>query len=304
MFVTVYRTSKFALHNFWRNLWLSVITVFILTLTVFTGSIVGMLNVLGQQAITAIQGKINIDIYFKPAADEQEVLAAKVWLESQPQVASVRYTSPDDAMQNFKEYHVNDENIQQVINEIDSNPLPASLTIQAKQLADYASIIQLFESSDYNDLAQDKTFSNHQLMIDQLSDITRRIAQAGIGVSLVLVFISAMMMFNTIRIAIFTHREEVGIMKLVGATNWFIRGPFLFEALLYGLVASVLALGLLWLTVAVTSPYVNAFFSGYNFNLTVFFNQYVGLIFLLQLAAGLVLAVGSSMISIGRYLKV
>lgn len=304
MLVTIYRTTKFATQNFWRNLWLSVITIFILVLTLFLVSIVGTINLLADQAIRAVEDKIDIDIFFTQQATEDNIIAAQAFLQSIPEVKNVRYISADEALAKFKDSHADNADIQAALEELDDNPLPASLVVQATKLDSYQAIIQQFEASEYDALVEDKNFSDHQLVIDRLSAIIDRLYQTSIIVSAVFVIISVIMMFNTIRIAIFTHREELRIMKLVGATNWFIRAPFILEGLLYAIISSALAMALLWLVIISAAPYANAFFSGYNFSLDSFFYDYFWYVFFIQFIFSLLLAVGSSMISIGRHLKV
>ncbi|MFA5995717.1 MAG: permease-like cell division protein FtsX [Patescibacteria group bacterium] len=304
MMISIYRSSKFAIQNFWRNLWLSVITIFILMLTLYTISLVATVNLLAKQAITAVQEKVDVNINFKAEATEDDVMNAKLFIEQIAGVKTVRYISPDEALKQFKLTHENDKEIQEALDELAVNPLPASLVVQADALDDYEKIINKFEQSKFEELVENKSFADHQTIIDRLSAIIQRLYQAGVVISLVFIIVSIIMMFNTIRIAIYTYREEMTIMKLVGATNWFIRAPLILEGVLYGVAASVLALGLLWVTVMAASPYVNTFFMGYNFNLNTFFYTNIWLIFVAQLLCSLLLAVGSSMISIGRYLKV
>ncbi len=304
MFVAIVRTSKFAVQHFWRNLWISTITIFILTLTLFILSLVATLNLLASQAIHAVEEKIDIDLYFKQGTTESDILEAKVYLENLDEVSTVRYISKDEALNNFKEEHQDDPDIQSALGELDTNPLPSTLSIQADELNQYEVIIKAFEASEYNGLVEDKNFSDHQAVIDRLSNITKRIYQGGLIVSAIFILISVIMLYNTIRVAIYSHREELGIMKLVGATNWFIRAPFIFEGVLYAFFASLLAGGILTLVIFSAAPYVNSFFTGYNFNLTVFFLQNFWLIALGQFVVSLLLAVGSTMLSLGRYLKV
>lgn len=304
MFVSIYRTSRFAIQNFWRNLWLSLVTVLILVLTLFLVSLVATLNVLADQSIQAVEDKIDINIDFAEDATEADIVAAQLYLQNLPEVKQVRYISNDEALQKFKEANADDPDVTTALEELDDNPLPASLVVQAYHLEDYEYVMKQFENSEYDLLAEKKNFADNQAIIDRLSAITWRMYQAGLIVSAVFVLISVVLMFNTIRLAIYAHREELGIMKLVGATNWFIRAPFILEGLLYAILASVLAMVLLWGGMLLAAPYVNNFFAGYNFSLQVLFYSHFGYIFAVQFGFSLLLAVGSSMISIGRYLKV
>jgi len=304
MFITVYRTTKFAALHFWRNFWISAITIFILTLTLFIVSLVGTLNLLADQAIRSVENKINIDFYFTANAKEDDILAAKVYLESLPSVKTVRYTSKKEALEKFKQSHVDDPSITAALAELDTNPLPATLSVQAQALHQYQGIIDQFSTTNYDQLVEKKNFSDHQAVIDRLSYIVNRVYVAGIVVSGIFVLISIVMMFNTIRMAIYSHREELGIMKLVGATNWFIRAPFLLEGVLYAFFASILAFALLAIIIFSVAPYVNNFFTGYDFSLDAYFIANIWLVLLIQFGLSLMLSIGSSMLSIGKHLKV
>jgi len=301
--VWLYRTSKLAIQNFWRNLWLSVITLFILILTLFSISMIASLNLAAGQAIQAVKDKVDVDIFFNPQIAESEILRAQVFLEDLPQVKEVTYISQDMALENFKVEHENDVTIQESLTNLSENPLPASLVIRANNLEDYEAILTQFENSEFNKYVQDKNYSNHKLIIDKLSLITKRIYNVGIIVSLIFIFFSIVMVYNTIRVTIYSHREELNIMRLVGATNWFIRAPFLLEGVLYALIASITAMLLIYPIVLLASPYINNLFAGYNFDMLYYFYQYIWQIFTLQLLLSLLLSSGSSMVAIGRYLK-
>lgn len=303
MIIWIGRTLKLALKNFWRNLWLSLITIFILILTLSSISIIASLNLIADQAIRAVKDKVDIDIFFDPQTAESNVLAAQVYLQELPDVAQVIYTSSNSALEQFKLEHVNDIQIQDSLNDLKNNPLPASLTIKANDLNKYDQIISEFEKSEYNKFATDKNFSDHKIVINKLSDITRRIYQFGIGVSLVFIFFSVIMVFNTIRIAIYTHKEELNIMRLVGATNFFIRTPFLMESILYALIASLITMAMFYPIIYLLSPYINHLFSGYDFDILKYFQKYLAQIFIMQMLISLTLAITSSMLAIGKYLK-
>ena len=146
MFVSIYRTGRFALQNFWRNLWLSLITIFILTLTVFLVSIVATLNVLADRVIEAVEEKIDIDIYFSSEVKEADIVAAQLYLQDLPEVRTVRYISSTEALQDFRDGNAANADIQAALDELDENPLPASLVVQAFSLDEYSSIMQQFET--------------------------------------------------------------------------------------------------------------------------------------------------------------
>src|SRR3990167_218931 len=147
MILIFLRTTKFAFQHFWRNLWISAITVFILTLTLFIVSLVGSLNLLAGQAIKAVEEKVDIDLYFKDGTDESDILKAKLTLETFPEVKAVRYISKTEALQSFTDSHLDDPDIQAALAELDDNPLPASLSVQANALNQYQAVMTQFEAS-------------------------------------------------------------------------------------------------------------------------------------------------------------
>lgn len=304
MLVNLFRTSKFAAQNFRRNLWLSAITIFILVLTLFTISLVFTINLVADQAMNSVKDKIDIDIFFAPSTSESEIIEAQVFLQQMPEVDQVTYVSKEDALERFRSSHLEDPNIQESLAELEENPLPASLVVTAHELDDYRFILSNFEASQFNEFVQDKSFTDYQMVIDKLSNIIRRVYQIGFVLSIFFVIISVFVVFNTIRMATYAQREELGIMKLVGATNAFIRAPFFMEAMFYALISAVITILLFYPTVLLASPYINSFFEGYDFDFMFYFNQYVLHVFFLELAVALFLTTVSSMIAITRYLKV
>ncbi len=304
MLIAFYRATKFASQNFRRNIWLSIVTIFILTLTLFTISLLAGMNLIASQAMDSIKDKVDIDIFFTPQLAEEKILAAQEFIRRMPEVAEVEYLSQEMALEQFKAQHADDQSIQNSLAELGENPLPASLIIKAKNLDDYQKIIDQFENSEYNSLAQSKDFSDNQMVIDRLNIIIKKISQIGLGLSIIFAFISIIVVFNTVRLAIYSYREELGIMKLVGATNWFIRAPFLLEGIFYALLASLITMFILYPVILVLSPYVDAFFTGYNFNLINFINYHLWQIFALQFLISLILSLTSTSLAISRHLKV
>lgn len=304
MFLTIYRTIKFALQGFWRNIWLSIVTIVILVLTLFSISVVGTVNIIGREAIKSIQDKINISAYFKNDAPDDQVLNIKYRLENLSQIKSVSYISKEQALDNFKEKHKDDPEIIASIEELENNPLGATLVVQANNIEDYKEILNILKDPDYSDLIQKVNFEDNQNLINEFSNITNKVQKVVIIISGIFIIITILIIFNTIRITIYTHREEIGIMKLVGATNWFIRMPFLLESILYGVLACIICLAILYPLLNVISPQVTNFFTGYELDLLNYFKNNFWYIVGLELGFAVILSVISSSIAIGKYLKV
>lgn len=304
MIVGSIRATKFALNNFFRNLWLSVITVFLMILTLLSITLVFGLNIVGHQIINAIQDKVDIDLYFYDSVTEQEILDTQNFLSSMDEVSDVRYVSKEDADKLFRESHADDVEMIAALDELDEIVFPASLIVQTEKVDDYAKVISRFEASEYFHLIDEADYGDNQQIIATISQITERAYQVGIGVSTIFILISIVVIFNTIRITIYSHREEVGIMKLVGATNWFIRAPFFIESILLALIASGLTLGLFYVLLTISDPAIRTFFSGYDFSILQYFQTHWLKMVVGEVLIAIVLSVMSSMVAITRYLKV
>ncbi len=302
--VFIYRTIKFALQGFFRNFWLSLVTVIILILTLFSVTLVTGINVVAEKAVVSVQDKVDVSVYFKPEVEEEDVLNAQYRLEQLPEVEGIEYISKDQALQAFKDSHSGDSVILESINQLDENPLGATIVIKAKTIEDYPDIISFLDKSEFNNLIQDKNFDNNQEVINRLSDLSAKIQRIGLIISVIFIIIAILIIFNTIRINIYTHREEIGIMKLVGATNIFVRAPFLVESILYAIVAVIITVAILYPLLGVLAPQVDNFFEGYNLDIVNYFNSHVLRIIGLQLLFAVVLSVISSSIAVGKYLRV
>ena len=160
------------------------------------------------------------------------------------------------------------------------------------------------DNSKYNQLILDKNFDDHKVYIEKIKSLSDNLKKIGFSLSAVFILIASLIVFNTIRVAIYTHRQEIAVMKLVGATNWFVQGPFLLEAIFYGVIACVLAIIIVYPLIGFVQPHLNNFFLTEEFSLINYFNDNFWLTFGLELLAVILLNIISSSIAIRRYLKV
>ena len=302
--ISFLRAFKFACQSFYRNIWLSVATVLILVLTLFSVSLVGMINVIGDRAIASIKDKVDVSVYFQPEVPESTVQSIQAKLQAANGVRDVQYIAREEAQQRFMDKYKNDPVVQETLKVLEDNPFGATLVIRANDFSDYPAIITSLSDPEYKDLIENKDFEDYTSIINRLDNVTQRLYQVALIVTIIFIIIAILVIFNTIRITIFTHREEIGIMRLVGATNWFIRGPFILESIIYAFISTAISLLIFYPFLRYITPQVSAFFEGYNMNLTSYFSQYMLDIIGLQLIVALILSVGSSMIAISRHLKV
>ncbi len=287
--------------SFRRNGWLSTATVLIMTLVLFVLGCMVFLSALTSTVIAELEDKVDISVYFKQDASEDAVLAVKHDLEALPSVSQVSYISRDKALADFKEKHRSNTLILDAINELGDNPLNASLNVKAKDSSNYAVINQFLLDKNYPVVDKVNYFEN-QLVIDRLGAILGTTRRLGALLIVFLAFIAVLVAFNTIRLAIYTMREEIGIMRLVGATQWFIRGPFLVTGVLYGGVAAVVTTLLFFPISWFISPKLAVLVPSFDVAhyLVANFWEFFGVMML----AGVGLGVISSFIAIRRYLKI
>jgi cell division transport system permease protein len=303
MFISFIRIIKFALQNFWRNIWLSVATISIIILTLISVTFLGFVNVLTLQAVETVKDRIDISVYFKPEVTPQEVKSIKEKLVKLDKIKSIYYLSREDSLKLLKEKHKQDVLVAESLQELGANPLGDTLIIKAYELNYYPLILQALEQSQYKGLIQDKNYQDNQAFLEKIYTVTDKIKKMGWLISGVFALISILIVFNTIRIAIYTHSEEINIMKLVGAGNWFIRAPFLIEAILYAGIGTVLTLLFLYPFLKLIDPYVLSFFNG-SFSLTAYYLSNLLALASWQFIGILILALVVSFVAVDRYLDV
>lgn len=306
MWIAFKRIVRSGFTAFWRNAFVSLAAIFVMSIALFViGSTVLIDQLLGV-SLQNIQEKVDINVYFVPGAAESEIQALETSIEALPEVASVEYTSADDALALFRERHRGDETIIQGLDELESNPLGATLSIRAKQTSQYEGISQfLDEQQDLEDpnnpLIDEVNFVKNKNAIDKLTSIIGAVERASLVTMAFLVVASILITFNTIRLAIYTTREEISIMRLVGAGNAFIRGPFMLQGVMYGVIAGLIALLLLYPILLWIGPETEEFF---EFNLFSYFVSHFSYIFGVVIGSGIVLGLISSILAVSRYLRV
>ena len=295
------RIIKWGLKNFVRNGWLSTATVSIMVLTLLVITVLIMVNVIANAVLETLENKIDISVYFKLRTPEEEILKAKSQLEKLTEVEGIEYISQDQALIRFKEKHKDNPVLLQSLEELDANPLEASLNIKAKETSQYASINQFLESVHYKDMIDKVNYLQNKGVIEKLSKIIVDVKTLGLALSLILAIIVFLVTFNAIRLAIYSSREEINVMKLVGASNWFIRGPFILEGLLYGIIATIITIIILYPIFYFASPKISSFLP--IGDIFVYFKANVFALALLLLGIGVVLGVSSSFIAVRKYLR-
>jgi cell division transport system permease protein len=289
--------------NFRRNIWLAGAATLIMIITLVILVVLSLLFVITNYSVKTIQERVDISAYFKPGLAESQIRVIQDDLEQDPRVKEVTYVSPEQALAEFREKHKNDSLILESVNELDNNPLPATLQIKAVNLEDYQGISETLNSEQYSASLQKVNFEDNRIIITRLNTLLRFIITFGLILMTIFSLIAILVIFNTITLTIYNRREEVEIMRLVGATNWYIRGPFIIEALIYSVLAtvitSVLLLPLYFTFLPRVSNYITPGGDVFNGNIATF-----AALVLIQLIIAFLLSTISSLLAIRRYLKI
>lgn len=304
MLVTSYRVVKFAFQNFWRNFWLSLITVSMLVLTLITINVLILLNVVTDRAIEIVEERIEVSVYFNAGTDQERVNNAAGYLRGLAQVRDVEVITAEEALQKFEESHATDAAILASLDEVEGNPFGPTLIVKSYSAEDFPFILDALDNPQFRADIREKDFSDYEQIIDRIRGTTDRIRMFGLALSGVFLVIAMLIVFNTVRIGIFVHREEIGIMKLVGATNRFVRVPFLIESVVYSFIATAIVAAVMYPLVGFMEPRFDAYFDGQSTHLVNYFIQHGPVIFLTQFTVLTAITVVSTIFAMRKYLKV
>lgn len=304
----IYRSIKYGFQNFGRNIFLSIATTSVMVLTLFGLGFFMIINQISNQALTSLQSKVDINIYLKEPLDQTELQNFNEYVQQIPQVLSSEIIDKEKALEIYKERFKENPVLIDSIQFLDTNPLPVTLIIQAKNSENYNEIWETIkqypkfnetvESSDYSD---DKNIAKET--IEKLNQIINTTRSVGLVVIIVLSVIAVLITYNTIRLTMYSYRNEIEIMRLVGASDSQIKGPFLIEGILFGVFGTFISFLILFLVVFFISEPVNNFIPGSNPLSEYLFNNILFIVGI-KLIVGIILGIGSSIFAINRYLKV
>ncbi len=298
----LWRTFKEGFVNFFRNGWLSFATISVLAISLYIISVTFFIWVMADVVLKSIEEKINISVYFQPEVSEEEVLEIKGVFVGIEGVKSVEYVSKNQAFDEFKNLGESDPSIKKALELIGENPLLSSLVIRAHSSEKYESIDQAVQNAGLGEKINRISYKENKDSIERFNNIIKIIKEIGLALGVIFVAVAVMITFNTIRITIYSHKQEFEIMRLVGASNLYVEMPYVFEGIFYGISASIVSIIALFGTVKFMSSFANKIVPGYN--LVSYYLDHLLLIFSSLVVLGIILGIISSFIAIRRYLKI
>lgn len=293
--------------SFWRNKFVTASAILIMTVTLF---IMGSLLFLGAMLDTSLEQiseKVDVNVYFTTDAPESDILALQSALESRDDVAVVEYVSQQEALDSFRSENRDDDLIIQALEELEDNPLGAYFNIQATDSQYYEDIANYLESdapvvAGSQSIIDRVNYQQNRDAINRLTSIIQSLDTFSFLIIIVFALIAAMIVFNTIRLAIFSSRDEISVMELMGASRSYVRGPFVLEGVMYGIVSAILTL-LLFYPISLWGEESTATFFGSSGSFTYFINNF-GELFVILTLTGILLGGISSYIAVRKYLDI
>lgn len=242
--MTILRNLKFALNSawqsFWRNLAVSLAAVVSITLILVLAGVNLLVGHAFSQVLDGFREKVSeMSINVADDTPLTSVYAFQQQLQGDPRVASVKFITKDQALAEF----VSDPSNAALSQQIYGNPLDAKLQVRVKSLDDVAAIDALARQWPGVDPTDPTNYQGE--FVNRMLQLSQWLNLAGIALMAILVIVSVVIVMNTIRTAVYHRRKEIEVMKLVGATEWFVRGPFVIEGIMTGLIAAAIALSLL-----------------------------------------------------------
>lgn len=293
--------------SFWRNKFVTASAILIMTVTLF---IMGSLLFIGAMLDTSLEQiseKVDVNVYFTTDASESDILALQSALQSRDDVAAVEYISQDQALDDFRSQNRDDDLIVQALEELDENPLGAYFNVQATESIYYEDIANYLESdapvvAASQGIIDNVNFQQNRQAIERLTSIIQSLDTFSFLIIIVFAFIAALIVFNTIRLAIFSSRDEISVMELMGASPSYVRGPFVIEGVMYGIVAALITL-LLFYPIALWGNEATSTFFGASGSFDYFINNF-GEMFVILMVTGIALGGISSYIAVRKYLDI
>lgn len=299
----LYRVIKFSFQDIVRNIWLTIVTITILLVALFSINILVTVRLISDSAVAAVKEKIDISLFIKSDTMESEIMALKAKIASSPRVKDVVYVSKDMAISSFRKKYENNPEILAALKELGRNPLSPSLTIIPKDFNESGLLINELKVLD-SPIIESRDFSDNTVILSKINNITKRVSEVGLFIISIFILTSLLVVYNAIRVAIYTHRQEIEIMRLVGASNAFIYMPYMFSALVYALLSVLIIISVFYPFLTLLQPYLETFFVGYNVDILTYFVDNFWFIFGGQFLAVLFINVVASLFAVRKYARV
>lgn len=306
-FTNVRRVIRAGFFSFLRNGFVSFSSIFVMIVTLCVISLVIFSGAVLDATLAELRDRVDLNVYFVTGAQESDILSIQKTLESLPEVERVTYTSQDEALADFKERHADDQFTLQALEELGENPLGAVLNVKTKEPSQYEGVANFLQgdtilSAAGTPIVDKVNYFQNKRAIDNLSSIINSADRIGYITALIFIIASILITFNTIRLVIYNSREEISVMRLVGASTFYVRGPFVVAGMIYGSIAGLITIIILYPITFWFGDLTQSFFIGIN--LFHYYTSNFGQLFLTILGSGIAIGAISSYLAVRKYLRI
>ena len=305
MFTTLRRISKSGYQGFWRNFTVSLSAIIIIAISLLAFISIYLVSQMLNASIAQLEEKVDVNVYFTTTASTTQILEVRAQLEALEEVRTIEYITREQALENFTKRNEGNEIVLKSLEVLDNNPLGASFNVRAQEISQYATIADTLDriqvQDQYEGLIDRVNYNQNREAIEKINTLIDWSRTIGLIIAGVLATLAIIIVYNTIRLTIYTVREELAVMRLVGASKFFARGPFIVEGILYGIVGTIFSLVILIPLLYYIAPTLQEIFI---LNVYQAFVDNAVVLVLTMFAIGIVLGLISSALAIRRYLRI
>lgn len=298
------RVFHLAFVSFYRNKGMSAVAVLILIITSLLVASLFLIQGASDFLIDSVRDKIDITAYFKSDVKEEEIIDVKdELLKNSSGIKNIEYVSSQDALNDFLEKHKDNPVFSRALSEVGDNPFLPALNITTNgDPASYEQISRVLENDQWDNIIEKVDFPQKRDIIEKVFYITSRVESFILGLSVILVLISVIVVFNTIKLIVDASGEEISTMRIVGGGDWFVRLPFIIQGAIFGLISSVISILLTLALTSFFSPDLASVLPGFNlFNYSI---ANIWTIAIIQMGFGIGLGSIASFVVVRKHLKV
>ncbi len=302
VFTNILRVFKYGALQFTRNAFVSLAAVLVMVIALFMITVSVFADAALKSVLNNLKEQVDVNVYFLPDAPEDKIAELKGDIESRDDISKVILKSKEQVLEEFKERHKNDKLTMQSLEELGDNPFGATLSVKAKSPELYDELVKYIESGKYKEYIDKINYSDSKRAIETLSHLIKTAQKIGFFSTAFLIAVAILIVFNTIRLAVYMSKDEIAVMKLVGASDWYAQGPFVVSGLLYALVSATLTFAIVYpLAVWLSEPSLK--FLG-SFDTYAYLKDNILSIVFMIYAVAIILGIFASYMSVRRYLDV
>ncbi|GBD34279.1 Cell division protein FtsX [bacterium HR34] len=295
--------ARWGIKTFKRQKAIASANIFIFSIVLFLLTSLFLFQGVNKHIIEIIKDRVDISIYVKQEILPEDVEKIKENILAIQGIRKVDYISKEEVLEKFLEKHSSDEVVQEALKEVGENPFKSVFNIKADNLESYADIVLQIENiEDLKDKIDEIDFTAKKPVIEKISSFSEKINIGFISFIAIFIIIAILVTINQVKLSIATAKEEIEVMRLIGASNWFIRSAFIAQAVFAVIISTLITLSIISVLLFIFNDSLKSILSG--FSLMDYFIDNIFLIISINLLVSIIISTLTSLISLGKYLKI